>query len=603
MIKHINMPQVHILPENIISKIAAGEVIERPASVVKELLENALDSGADTIEIHLQDAGKTSIHLKDNGCGIAHEDLETIFLRHATSKIQTVDDLYNIHSLGFRGEALYSIGAIADVTIRSKIQDSETGWEIHLRGGKKLDLRPSGINKGTEIEIKELFYNTPARKKFLKTNTSELNQILNIFTPFVLLYPQLRFCLTHQDKKLFDLSPTENWAERAAKTLNLNNEYMLEVDQTITQKNIRIHMLLGNINIVRSRRDMQFIFVNDRPVQSKNISFHMNNVYRLIFPPNKYPFFVLNIQIPGEDVDVNIHPTKREVKIKGEEHICAFLRRICEKALLAKGDVKKATLITKQETDYILSPSKPTSKPTYKKPTKPYEPLPTTLFENTVPYDKPTPTEQHSFPETSFSNLEKTFQEKQHNTLHNKLAQAVYIGTFMNKYLLFEKGTSLLLIDQHAMAERVTFEKLIVQMEKGTVEAQNLLSPDLISVTRQEMLAWEENKEELEAAGFTSTQFDPQTIAIHSYPTLIKDPQKAVQDILAGEKTIRCDHETLARRACRSSIMTGDKLHKEEIEHLRQKLLECLDPFTCPHGRPTIIEMEEGFIDKQFLRV
>ncbi len=594
------MTTVHILPPEIISKIAAGEVIERPASVVKELLENSLDANASSIEVHLKEAGKTLIHIKDNGHGIEQNDLEKIFLRHATSKIKNLDDLFAIRSLGFRGEALYSVAAIADITLRSRTPESENGWEIHMRGGKKLDFRPASMPVGTEIEIKELFFNTPARKKFLKTNTTEIHQILNMFIPYTLQHKDCRFLLTHQSKILLDLKPEENMISRAADTLNLNKDHILEVQHNFPDKNIAIHMLLGDINIVRSRRDMQFMFINGRPVQNKNLSFHMNNVYRLILPPNQYPFFVLIIQFPVQDIDVNIHPTKREVKIKGEQNLCTLLRHICEQTLMSAGGAKQAKepseTSTQSEINHALSKNYSSEKILN-------EPLAAELFEPSTPYEKKSPTEQYSFPqERQYSMAGETFLARQKDSLHNKLNNARYVGYFMNKFLLFEYEKSLLLIDQHAAAERVTFEQLIGQMEKGSVEAQNLLSPDLIPLSPQELLIWEEAKDALESAGFTSTQFDETTIAIHSYPVLLKNPKKAVQDILAGEKPSRTDHETLARRACRSSIMAGDPLHKKEAEHLRQKLLDCLAPFTCPHGRPTIIEMTEDFLNKQFLR-
>jgi len=592
------MSYVHVLPPEIVSKIAAGEVIERPASVVKELLENSLDAAADTIEIHLKEAGKTLIHIKDNGHGIAQDDLKKIFLRHATSKIKNINDLYAIHSLGFRGEALYSVAAIADVALRSRTQDAETGWEIHLRGGEQLDLRPASIPVGTEIEIKELFYNTPARKKFLKTNTAEMRQILNTVIPYVLQHPHCRFLLIHQDKTLLDLKPAPSLCHRAAATLNLDQHHILETKQAFPEKNISIHMLLGDINIVRSRRDMQFIFVNGRPVQNKNISFHMNNIYRLILPPNYYPFFVLFIQMPAEDLDVNIHPTKREIKIKEEQTLCSILRRLCEKTLMSTGSAKQAEVPTQEKEK---NKEKPVRGYTSAKILN--NPLPTQLFEPTVSYKKKAPTEQHAFPhDNQYSQMEEAFHAKQQDTLQNKLSHARYIGAFIHKFLFFELDNSLLLIDQHAAAERITFEQLIRQMEKGQVEAQNLLSPDLLSLSPQEILMWEESKEHLEEAGFTSTQFDETTIAIHSYPVLLKDPKKAVRDVLAGENPARCDHETIARRACRASIMTGDPLHKEQAEHLRSELLNCLAPFTCPHGRPTVVEMSEEFLDKQFLR-
>ena len=266
------MSKVQILPPEIVSKIAAGEVIERPASVLKELLENSLDAKATSLEIELKKAGKNSLVVKDNGSGIAQDDLEKIFFRHATSKITSLDDLYAIHSLGFRGEALYSIASIADIILRSKTEGQDSGFEIHQRGGKKISLKPVNMSVGTQVEVKELFFNTPARKKFLKADTTEMNQILNIFIPYAILNPKCRFLLTHNDKTLFDLMPDKDLKARAAQVLNLDEKDIIEVERRVPEENLSIRLLLGNINIQRSRRDQQFIFVNGRPVQHRNLA-------------------------------------------------------------------------------------------------------------------------------------------------------------------------------------------------------------------------------------------------------------------------------------------------------------------------------------------
>ncbi len=616
------MNKVHILPSDIISKIAAGEVIERPASVVKELLENSLDAGADSIELHLKDAGKTAITIKDNGSGIGQDDLEKIFLRHATSKIQSAEDLFDIHSLGFRGEALYSVAAIADVTLQSKTIEQDTGWEIHLRGSKQLSLKPGPApDKGTTIEVKELFFNTPARKKFLKTNTTELNQILNIFIPYSLLHPKIRFLLTHQGKTLLDLAPTEDPVTRIAATLNLNKDNILATQQELSDKNITVDMFLGDINITRSRRDMQFVFINGRPVDNKNISFHMNNVYRLIMPQGTYPFFVVTINMPAEDLDVNIHPAKREVKMKNEQIITSILRHLCENTLMQASAAKQA-----------VDPSSDTS--TENSANKPYSidraltgtttkdmpfdtTVPPSIFEpsntqysatdkgnsKSAPNRGTAPSDQYAFPQAEYYSMagETLFQQKQ-DSLQSKLTNARFVGTFIHKFLFFESTPSLLVIDQHAAAERVTYEKLIQQMNKGSVEVQNLLSPILIKLSAQELVSWEECQENLNQLGLDTTQWNDETIAVHSQPLLLKNVEKAVRALLAGDTIARTDHDTLARRACRSSIMAGDALKPEQAEAIREQLLQCLDPFTCPHGRPTVIEMSESFLDKQFLR-
>lgn len=594
------MPKVNILSPEIVSKIAAGEVIERPASVVKELLENSIDAGASSIELHLKDAGKALIHIKDNGCGIEKEDLQKIFLRHATSKINKADDLFDIHSLGFRGEALYSIAAISDIILKTNHEDdiahseANSGWEVHVQGSKHLRLRPCGFNQtGTEIEIKELFFNTPARKKFLKSNTTEINKILDIFVPYTILHKSKRFLLTHQGKTIVDLAPSGCTSARIADILNLNKKHLFKTEFNIPEKNIRAKLIFGDINISRARRDLQYVFVNGRPVASKQISFQMNNIFRLILPPNCFGMFAMFLTIPPSEIDVNIHPSKREVKIKDEQAICSVLRQNFESSLMKQGGIKQTTGNSQQTTGYRPQTTKDSqkiddnvqSRPLYfspKKEAQAHNPL----------------NEQSEF----FSNAVTEMFIQNKETLHNRLETARYLGTFINKYLLFETIDSILLMDQHAAAERVTFEALITQMQKGNVAIQHLLTPFMIKLTPQEINAWEGSLEKLDNLGFSSTRIDDETVAIHTYPAILKDPEKSAQAILSGAVIADFDYESMAKRACRASIMTGDKLGNEEIEYLRSSLLKCLAPFTCPHGRPTVIELSEEFLSKQFLR-
>ncbi|MDO8580022.1 MAG: DNA mismatch repair endonuclease MutL [Candidatus Omnitrophota bacterium] len=596
------MPKVHILSPDLVSKIAAGEVIERPASVVKELLENSLDAGADHIELNLTESGKTLIHLKDNGHGIDHEDLEKIFLRHATSKIENADDLYAIQSLGFRGEALYSVAAIADVVLKTRATDADsgpagggTGWEIHLRGGTKLGLKPATFpGQGTDIEIKELFFNTPARKKFLKPNTTELHQILDVVIPYTLLNTQVRFRLTHQGKELLNLAPAPSLITRVADTLNLEEKFLTEVNESWSQLGVSCHAVFGDMNIKRARRDLQFIFVNNRPVQNKSIAFHLNQIYRLIMPEGTSPFFLVHLTIPAADIDVNIHPTKREVKIKNEQQICSFLRALCEQTLMQKSRMKQV-MSGQSLQDEITATFHTNRRVTYET-SEHLEPDPAVK----------SPHDDYAYPQSpeipSFFIPSENVPGKHMDGLQAKLTNARYVGAFLNKFQIFDAGPSLLIVDQHAAAERITYERLIEQMQKGNLEIQPLLSPILIKLTPQELLLWEEMKEELEKCGLETNQWDHETIAIQAHAVLLKDPEKAVRCIFAGEIVQKNDFETLARRACRSSIMAGDYLNKEKAESQRQQLLNCLDPLTCPHGRPTVIELSEVFLDKQFLR-
>lgn len=590
------MGKVHLLPENVISKIAAGEVIERPASVVKELMENSLDAGAQSIELTLEEAGKTLITLKDDGEGIAQDDLEKIFHRHATSKIKTGDDLYNIHSLGFRGEALYAVAAISDISLKSKTASQDSAFEVHLRGGKKLGSKPCAFGEhGTVITIKELFFNTPARKKFLKTDTTEMNQILNVFIPYTLFHHDRRFNLTHNGNDLIDTAPAKNRMSRMAEILNLEEKYLLTSQYASLDEEIRVEIVLGDMNIQRRRRDMQYIFVNGRPVENKSISFHLNQIYRLVMPDDSFGCFAVYIDVNPQEVDVNIHPTKREVKLKNERVLCNVLRSLAEETLMKSGQVKEVKL--EDETT----------------------PAPSNFFHKDVTHSEKIYSDSGFEEKTEIFSGDYAFPRRDQKpaqfyipntdifhggqkSLQKKVENARYIGSFINKFLLFEGEGNLLIVDQHAAAERITYEQLIRQMQKSQLEVQNLLSPVVIKLSPSEMLIYKEVAQTLKLMGMDNNQWDDESIAIHTQPLALKNIETAVRQVLSGEKIEKNDFATMARRACRSSVMAGDRLNPQEAEFLREQLLQCLDPYTCPHGRPTIIEMSEDFLNKQFFR-
>lgn len=567
------MANVRILPPEIVSKIAAGEVIERPASVLKELLENSLDAKSTVIEIAVQDAGKTLIQVRDNGAGIPEDDLDTVFNRHATSKISQIDDLYAIASLGFRGEALYSIAAVADVTLRTKTDAQNSGWSVHVRGNERLSRKPCSMRSGTSIEIKELFFNTPARKKFLKSNTAEFNRIADLFMPYTLLFPQTRFKLSHDNKPILDFAPAQNIRERIAQALHVNKDDLIEGERDYAEKNISLRLVLGDINIQRGRKDMQFVFVNDRPVENKTISYHINEIYRSLLAPGVYPLFCVYIRMPATELDVNVHPTKREVKIRDEASLVAVLRNFSEQLLMTRSKAR-------QSTSLFIAPDRPTQDPVGQSEQKQMQ---LALAESIALY------------KTDIA------QDKQ-TDLRSKLRQARYLGNLLKTFLLFETTDSLLVIDQHAAQERISYEKLKGQIERSAVEVQKLLVPLTFKATTQELLVWEGIKGVLEKIGFETTLFDKETIAVHSHPQLITDPENSVRNLLAGEQIAKMDPDKLARLACRSSVMAGFAMNKEQAEYQRGALLQARDPFTCPHGRPTVVEIPESALRKQFLR-
>jgi DNA mismatch repair protein MutL len=404
--------------------------------------------------------------------------------------------------------------------------------------------------------------------------------------PYTLIYPEKRFLLTHAGRTLLYLRPAPAQIDRVAAALNVPMKDFIETDQEFVEEKIRVRMILGNINAQRPRRDLQFIFINDRPIESKNLSFNLNDVYKLILPPGVYGTFLVNIRLDPANVDVNIHPTKREVRLKDEARIISILRRMTEYQLMQKGHAK--TFSTAQLPSNMSFPDANRGR----------SPIFDELTNNRAASPISTDDTMREF---------QLFGEE--NNLRSKYTRSRFVGSFLQKFLIFEVDESLLIVDQHAAQERIMFEKFKDQIENAKVESQPLLTPILLKLTPQEKVAWEELQEELTTAGIETTQFDDDTIALQTQPLLLKNISAVVRDLLAGPanggaigQAQRMDHATLARRACKASVVAGDRLDASQADYQRKQLLECKDPFTCPHGRPTLIEVTQGFLDRQFLR-
>jgi len=567
---------VKILPEEVVSKIAAGEVIERPASVVKELVENSLDAEAGKINVVLKKAGKSLICVRDDGTGIHPDDLEIIFSRHATSKIFGPADLNFITSLGFRGEALYSIAAVSDVQVRSCSKQFPAGKEIHLRAGVKVGEKTFAGPAGTEVEVRELFYNVPVRRKFLRKDEVEFSQVVSTVLPYTLIHPEISFILTHNDHTVFHLPARKDFRERIEEALNLKRKHLLTENFDFPEHGFRFQLILGDINIRRVRKDLQFVFVNKRPVYNRSISALLNEVFSTIFPPEVKGFFFVSIFLPPENVDVNIHPTKREVKLANEQIVLSRLKAAAENLLLTQGKMRQVEV--------------------------PFPPARVSVRQISEKTEEKTAVSQ-SLPLTrEVERISEPMESFGFEPLREKLIHGRYVGSFAGKYLLFEAAGSLIVVDQHAAHERIVYEQLLTQLEQGRVEVQNLLTPLVMELSPQEMLSWAEGKQQLEQIGFATTQLDRQAIAVHSYPVALSSPDVALRNLLAGGDLKKADKQMLASRACRQAVMAGRTLSEDEALSLRNDLLRCQDPYTCPHGRPTCVEIKEGFMDQQFLR-
>ncbi|MCM8772942.1 MAG: DNA mismatch repair endonuclease MutL [Candidatus Omnitrophica bacterium] len=558
------MGKVNFLPEKIINKIAAGEVVESPASVLKELLENSIDANSKKIDVEILDSGKKLIYVKDDGEGIEPDDIEKIFERYATSKIKELEDLYNIKTLGFRGEALFSIGAVSDVILRSKKIDLDFGKEIHIRGGKKLSIKNCSMSNGTVVEVRELFFNTPARKKFLKSDITEYRKIINTFIPYTIIFYWIGFSFKNEKAKVINLLPSESLIKRFCEVLNIEEKYLLYKNEIF--KEFEVEIIIGDLNLKRPHKDIQFIFVNNRPVYNQFLSSVINNFYQTFFSTEFFPVFALSLKLPSENIDVNIHPTKREVKIKDEKVIEEKIEKVLND-LLSKSGVKQVIL----KNIYNKTPEK--------------------IIEEAKIKDS-----------IELKNEELFSQLSKRESLIEKIKNSIFIGTFKNKYLIFEFENSLLFVDQHAAYERINYEKFLKEIETGNIQVQQLLTPLIINLNPEEMSIWEKTEKIIEKYGFITTKWSENKIAIHGYPSLIKNIEFSIRNILAEKDIKKYDKESLAKRACKSSVVAGQKLNEQEIKYLIEKLEECENPFVCPHGRPIVIEISEKFLDNQFLR-
>ncbi|MBF0386865.1 MAG: DNA mismatch repair endonuclease MutL [Candidatus Omnitrophica bacterium] len=630
------MPKVQVLSADVIARIAAGEVVERPASVVKELMENSLDAGAMKIEVNLTGGGKQLIQVKDNGGGIAREDMEALFYRHATSKLSSKEDLDNILSLGFRGEALYSVSSVAELALKSRAAGQGEAWEIKVHGGARQMILPAAMPaNGTDIRVEELFFNTPARKKFLKSDHGEFGQAADVFLPYALLYPQKHLVLTHNGRVVYDLSPEGSGAARAARALALPVEHIITLDKT-QQGEAHISGLLGDINVQRPRRDLQFVFVNGRPVQSKGLLFHLNDVYRLILPEGVHPFFVLYLEIPPQEVDVNIHPAKREVRIKDEARIGSMVRRAVEQALMTKGQAKEAVAVfpfepgvmPADQADQGLAPGRLLFGPGQRSAVPAFVPRPASAAGavpgHSVSAAPSRAVEPVKAEAQSFFAFTGQLAARRDDSLKERLLHARFLGTFICKYHLFEEGEGLFVVDQHAAQERILFELFTRQMRSGVMEVDRLLAPLVVRLSPRELLTWENLKAQLDALGFESALLGEGAVALQAHPRLIKAPEAAFRALLSDEDKAGAERPVansrpgdalpgggrpsqeflagLSRRACRASVMSGERMHSDEAREQLKRLMDCDDPFTCPHGRPVFIELKSSFLDRQFLR-
>ncbi|MCD6098398.1 DNA mismatch repair endonuclease MutL [bacterium] len=562
------MGKIKVLDEWVVNRIAAGEVVERPASVLKELVENSIDAGATEIEIKLVDGGTRLIEVSDNGEGMTKEDAILAFRRHSTSKIQTADDLQRIATLGFRGEALPSIASVARVTLFTRPENEQMGTYILLEDGKPIEIAETGAKKGTRITVENLFYNIPARKKFLKSIRTEYKRSLDTFIRFALGYPNIRFQLTSNGKEVFLLLQTDSTIKRINDTLgNDFSENMIEVKHSTDE--ILVKGFITKPSFARKSRGYDYIYVNGRFVKSPLVSAAVKHGYGTYLQKGRFPPYILFISIPPELVDPNIHPSKMEVRFKREETIFHTVLKAVEKGF----QKAKAT---------------------------PEKVAPSFSFKETTTTKRET---------TSHRVVAKKTPPPQEEPDFFRMEPEINFYQVHNMFILVETKNGILIIDQHAAHERVLYEQALEQLKSNKLIGQRLLFPIVIEVTPQEMEVVKEYKDVMEHLGFETRIYGSGHILIETFPPFIKDIgngeilHEILEDIISPEIEEPDKFKRVAASiACKAAIKAGDKLSQREMQNLFDMLFATENPFSCPHGRPTVIELTLNELERRFGR-
>jgi len=574
-----------------VNMIAAGEVIERPASVVKELMENSIDSEATSIKIVIEDGGRKLISVTDNGCGMDAEDLAVAFEPHATSKIKNSDDLRRINTLGFRGEALASIASVALVRAVSRAEGSAEAYRIEIDCGRKSQVAPCSADYGTTIEVRDLFYKLPARRRFLKTANTEMTHITEQFTRIALANNTVGMTLVHNGREIYRLSAHQTVRQRIAELIS--NEIADNLIETeLDEKNIHIFALLGRAEIARTNNKLQYVFINGRFVRDKFVSHAIKEAYRGVIEPDRFPVVFLFIQMPPEEVDVNVHPTKIEVRFYNPNLVHSQVLGCLRTKLLGTGWEAPAKL-----------PASVTGRSTTKTPTG--GPRSREIAEAMAEFFKrhrPAQTQRH------FDYSTAGPVQSRPEPIPKEQTRAVQIH---DSYIVAQVEDGFIVIDQHALHERIMYEALSSRIRQHKLESQRLLIPESLEVTDAQLDALEANREFVERLGIELSPFGPKLLAVQAFPVILANvaPGDFVSDLLdlLADRELTRDadkllNEVLNMAACKAAIKAGQKLTDSEIEQLLADREKLQHPARCPHGRPTAIKFTMAELEKQFKR-
>lgn len=622
------MSKIHVLDEKTAGKIAAGEVIERPAGVLKELLENAVDAGASAINIDIEGAGRTLIRINDNGCGMSEDDLLLSIRRHATSKINSFSDLETLQTFGFRGEALYSVAAVSRMAITS-CREGGQGHRVEIHAGKIFAQSPAPSIKGTTVEIRDLFYNVPARLKFLKSDSYERACLLKVIEESALANLKVGYRVMINGRSVYDLPAQTGELPQSAVT-RAKQILGEEVAQSLLFKEfgeLGLKLFLTPADKLVSVRDMQYIFVNRRPIDSKTVQQAIYKAYQNVRPKDRHPAFLVYMTLNPADFDVNIHPQKRDIRFVNESKVFGFVMNAAGETIFKNARPVQVTLPPKID---LPAPAQPAAE-------KLFTPSPMETFAKTVAE----PLKLGDFkPKNNFT-LRETEEPAEYvarpeepSKMPSAPAKSVaapaapadlvsadapewyrgpyhYLGQLQRSYLLFENPLGLVIIDQHAAQERVLFEHYLEAFEARSVKVQKLLFPvhvDLPPSNTETLLSW---AGWLKTAGFELEPFSARTVLVRTMPHMIRFKEDDMKEFIVSLSQVVGDPskstETLKRKmvamlACKKAIKAHDQISPAEAEGLLENMKKCKDGMHCPHGRPCVAQLDMKQLDKLFGR-
>ncbi len=599
--------KINLLTEEVYNRIAAGEVVERPASVLKELIENALDADAGEISIAVEGAGQREITVSDDGCGMSKPDLLMAFERHATSKVCDVTDLQAIRTLGFRGEALSAIASVSRVEAASRLRGSLSGYRLKMQGGKILEVVETGAAEGTTITVRDLFFNTPARRKFLKSRAVETGHLMSVFKRYALAYPRVRWSYTQDGKALYRL-PAESLDSRLLALFSGDlADHLLPVEGN--GESVELKGYIGSPQIVRRTRTDQYLFVNRRWVQNRLLGFAVSSAFGALLDSGEFPFYVLFLDLPPDQVDVNVHPAKTEVKFRRESEIYQLVHQSVREALQHAGIEAFRT--------YSLSPGEKLDERTGEIIPGSKKGIPGKSSAGgaysrsfSAPRGR-SDTSLEAYQLAFGRSAEETPKDRPSSTAErpDEKGDRTNVYQFHRRYIVTEIKGGIAIIDQHAAHERILYEKALRALAGSRMHSQQLLFPKIIEPAPDQAVRLRDMLEDLQRLGITLREFGERSFVIEALPSGIREgaDDQLVLEILdelqeRGAARKPGQDQIAAAFACRAAIKFGKTLTLAEMNSLIDQLFATRFPFTCPHGRPTLLNLTLTELERRFGR-